>query len=116
MKKIEAVLGIHESTEDDLNTIRSRVIEGTCQWISRRSEFVEWVEAPETPGNPRAFWLIGLPATGKTVLTSIIINHLQFLGHECQYHFFSASHQEKRTAEYSLRSIAYNQRNYFLSS
>jgi len=105
-KKIEAVLGIHESAENDLKAVRSRVMEGTCQWISRRSEFVEWIEAPEKPGTPRTFWLIGLPATGKTVLASVIINHLQFQGHECQYHFFSASHRTKRTAVYCLRSIA----------
>ena len=53
------------------------------------------------------FWLFGLPATGKTILSSVVIDQLQFLGKPCQYHFFSSGHQSKRTAAYCLRSIAH---------
>ena len=58
------------------------------------------------PQKPKTFWLIGLPATGKSVLSSVVVDHLQFLGQTCLYHFFSSGHQAKRTVAYSLRSIA----------
>jgi WD40 repeat protein len=106
-KKLEAMLGIRERPEDDLRMIRNRVVRGTCQWIRNRSEFVEWVEAPIKHHDPQSLWLIGLPATGKTALTGTVVDHLYSLGHEPQYHFFSADHQTKRTATYCLQSIAY---------
>ncbi|KAI9774250.1 MAG: hypothetical protein M1839_001752 [Geoglossum umbratile] len=105
-KKIEAVLGVRESTEDDFNTLRGRVMKGTCEWVTRRSEFVGWVNRAGRPGSPRTFWLIGLPAAGKTTLATAVVDHIQFLHEECQYHFFSSGHQVKRTAAYCLRSIA----------
>ncbi|KAH0558740.1 hypothetical protein GP486_004616 [Trichoglossum hirsutum] len=105
-KEIESVLGIHEPAEDDFNTIRSSVTEGTCAWLTRKPEFMNWVRGGGGPVNPATFWLIGLPATGKSTLASAIIDHLQSRGEDCQYHFFSSGHQAKRTTTYGLRSIA----------
>ncbi|KAL8879605.1 MAG: hypothetical protein Q9198_002817, partial [Flavoplaca austrocitrina] len=106
VSQVTAILGIREATEDELNVHRSRVFEETCQWIIRRRDLQAWVEGLVNPQTSNDFWLFGLPATGKTVLSSVVIDHLKLLGKSCQYHFFSSGHQSKRTTAYCLRSIA----------
>ncbi|KAL8671210.1 MAG: hypothetical protein Q9168_004285 [Polycauliona sp. 1 TL-2023] len=103
---ITSILGVREAAESELNVHRSHVSEGTCQWITRRQDLRAWVDGLTNTQASNLFWLFGLPATGKTVLSSVVIDHLQFLGKSCQYHFFSFDHQTKRTAAYCLRSIA----------
>ncbi|KAI4257311.1 MAG: hypothetical protein L6R42_005750, partial [Xanthoria sp. 1 TBL-2021] len=104
--QVTAILGIREAAEEELNLHRSHVLEGTCQWITRRRDLRAWIEGLDSPQASHVFWLVGLPATGKTVLSSVVIDHLQFLGKSCQYNFFSSGHQSKRTPAYCLRSIA----------
>ena len=102
------MMGVRERAEDELKTFRGRTMNGTCQWITRKEEFLEWIEVSEPAQSPGFFWLIGLPAMGKTVLASYVVDYLLLRGasRQCQYHFFSAGHQSKRTAAYCLRSIA----------
>lgn len=106
LKSLESILGIRESAELELNTQRNKVLDGTCKWITQRKELREWIRSSQKHDDQSVFWLVGLPATGKTVLASVIIDHLQFLGEQCQYHFFLSGHQMRRTASYCLRSIA----------
>lgn len=105
--RIQAICGVRERAEDDFNTMRSKAMNGTCQWITQRQAFIEWIKGTG-PEEYNIFWLSGLPARGKTVLASYVIDHLTSLGFggDCQYHFFSSSHQNKRTTAYCLRSIA----------
>ncbi len=81
---------------------------GTCEWITHKTTFLNWIEGREASPSPSIFWLIGLPAMGKTVLASYVVDYLLSNGmsKDCQYHFFSTGHQNKRTAAYCLRSIA----------
>ena len=81
---------------------------GTCRWLTQKKGFVEWVEGLGASQKPRVLWLTGLPATGKTVLASWVIDYLSDLGisRDSQYHFFTSGHQNKRTSAYCLRSIA----------
>ncbi len=101
-------MGMRECGEDEFKTCRGRAMNGTCQWITQKQGFVEWMKGSKGSQSPSVFWLIGLPATGKTVLASYVVDYLLHHGAErsCQYHFFSASHQNKRTAAYCLRSLA----------
>ena len=111
MKQAQKLLGIDSHVKGELDAIRSRVVDGTCRWITNRPSYIDWIEKPEKLGDIRLFWLIGLPTTGKTTLASVIIDNLQSAGENCHYHFFSSSHQAKRTVAYCLRSIAYQQAN-----
>ncbi|KAL8710363.1 MAG: hypothetical protein Q9225_007305, partial [Loekoesia sp. 1 TL-2023] len=106
ISRVLSILGVREKAEDELNVHRAKVLEGTCRWIIQARELKIWIEGLEDPNISNTFWLIGLPATGKTVLSSVIIDHLQSLGKLCQYNFFASIHQTKRTAAYCLRSIA----------
>ena len=105
-QQIEAILGIYDTAEDDLKTTSTRVMNGTCQWFTQRSDFLRWQTVKGMEQASSMFWLFGLPATGKTSITSVVIRHLESQSTSCQYHFFSVGHQMKRTAAYCLRSIA----------
>ena len=108
IKQIEAICGVRERIRDELYSIRSKAMDGTCHWITNESNFMNWAEKAEPLHGPRLFWLFGLPAMGKTVLASYVVDWLTSAGmnKSCQCHFFSSSHQNKRTVAYSLRFIA----------
>ena len=105
--RIHAICGVQERAEDDFKIMRSKAMNGTCQWITQKQAFIDWSKGTR-PHENEIFWLSGLPARGKSVLASYVIDYLTSLGfgQDCQYHFFSSSHQNKRTTAYCLRSIA----------
>ncbi|KAJ7573206.1 hypothetical protein C8J56DRAFT_840580 [Mycena floridula] len=47
---------------------------GTGTWLLQDSRFLDWLQ-----GNTRLLWCCGDPGVGKTILASVIINHLQRL-------------------------------------
>ena len=108
IKQIEHICGVRERVQDEVQSLRSKAMSGTCHWITYRSKFINWVESIEPLHGPRFFWLTGPPAMGKTVIASYVVDWLTSSGicKSCQCHFFSSGHQNKRTAAYSLRSIA----------
>ena len=75
-------------------------------WLSREKGFASWLQATTSAADPRFYWLFGLPGSGKTVLSNIIIDQLHERDQSPQFHFFSEAHQAKRTVAYGLRSIA----------
>ncbi|CAN9302307.1 unnamed protein product [Alternaria alternata] len=104
-QKIASILGVHEVAEDDLKSRHSRVMYGTGNWLIRKPDFMQW-KSSLSDRDAQVFWLFGLPASGKTALSSMVAHHLQEKRASCQYHFFSTGHQTKRTAAYCLRTIA----------
>ncbi|KAG8528983.1 uncharacterized protein KY384_006672 [Bacidia gigantensis] len=105
-RTLQEILGIDEAPDSELTLYRSEAKEGTCRWITEHDRFVEWTNA--SGKTSKIYWVTGPPATGKSTLTSFVVEHLQqeSLGKSCQYHFFQSSHQAKRTTAYCLRSIA----------
>jgi Cdc6-like AAA superfamily ATPase len=106
---LEGVLGIQADPEEELHSIQSKLTPGSCEWISRRADFIQWAQKEESDQSPRMFHLIGLPATGKTAVASYVVSFLQgkFQEKSCQYHFFPSGDQIKCTGTYILRSIAF---------
>jgi WD40 repeat protein len=106
---LEGVLGIQGDPVEDFLSIQSKLTPGSCEWISRRADFIQWAQKEESDQSPRIFPLIGLPATGKTAVSSYVVSFLQwkFQQKSCQYHFFPSGDQIKRTGTYILRSIAF---------
>ncbi|KAL9111328.1 MAG: hypothetical protein Q9227_004205 [Pyrenula ochraceoflavens] len=103
---IQDVLGVRDAPEDDLSPVRSRIMSGSYQWFTHNREFVNWMMGDRKGSNAEIFWLFGLPATGKTAISSVVIDRIETVFGSCQFHFFSASHQAKKTAAYCLRAIA----------
>ena len=100
------ILGITENTDEDLDSFTERIMQGSCQWLLQRQNFQDWVS--DAPNKSGVLWLTGNPGAGKSILASYVIALLKkrsFSG-SCQFHFFLAGHQTKRTLSYLLRNIA----------
>ncbi|KAL8994136.1 MAG: hypothetical protein Q9169_005812 [Polycauliona sp. 2 TL-2023] len=106
-KRLEEILGIQESPNNDFKLYRSEAIEGSCRWVTEKEPFLEWTQPSDN--EPKIFWLTGPPATGKSTVAAFVAEYLQtgFLESNCQYHFIRSAHQFKRTASYCLRSLAF---------
>ena len=52
-------------------------------------------------------WIYGNPASGKSVLSSFIIDHLLLEGRQCQYFFVRFTDQHEQSLHTLLRSVAY---------
>ncbi|KAJ9642435.1 hypothetical protein H2199_004816 [Coniosporium tulheliwenetii] len=67
-------------------------VEGTGQWLLESAQFKSWLF-----GAQRTLWCSGIPGAGKTVLASIVIDHLQktFPDDDTGIAFAYCSHQER---------------------
>ncbi|KAI1214673.1 uncharacterized protein F4807DRAFT_449259 [Annulohypoxylon truncatum] len=105
MRGLRSLLAISELPFVDYSFFRDQWEPGTCGWILQDENFIEWDRASESV--PCFLWLSGGPGTGKSVLSSFIINHLVERGTCCQYFFIRFGDQKKRTLSFLLRSIAF---------
>ncbi|KAF8420168.1 Alpha/Beta hydrolase protein, partial [Terfezia claveryi] len=94
------------STEADFYTVRSKRLEGSCQWVTQQAWFTRW-EQGEVDSNSEILWLNGHPGTGKSVISTFLIDQLRHGGHSCYYYFFKSSDVSKRTLERCLLNMAY---------
>ena len=88
----------------DYNFFRDRWAFGTCSWILRDDTFTGWID--DTHHNPRILWAHGNASSGKSILSSFVIDHLIQLGLPCHYFFIRFSDQKKRGLSMILRSLA----------
>ncbi|KAL9041619.1 MAG: hypothetical protein Q9214_004044, partial [Letrouitia sp. 1 TL-2023] len=105
-QRLMNILGISENIDEDLDSFTERILQGSCQWLLQRQAFQDWIS--DAPNKSGMLWLTGNPGAGKSILASYVIALLKkrsFSG-SCQYHFFLAGNQTKRTISYLLRSIA----------
>ncbi|KAL9020140.1 MAG: hypothetical protein Q9185_002597 [Variospora sp. 1 TL-2023] len=100
----EYALGIIEAPDTDYSFFRGRWAAGTCRWILENPMFLDWEY--DNGLSPRALWLHGSAASGKSVLASFVINHLVESHRLCQYFFIRFGDQDKRSASTLLRSLA----------
>lgn len=96
---------ITESPDPDYNSFRDRWTPGTCNWIVSHETFDGWIG--DTRCRPRVLWVNGNAASGKSILSSFVINHLVQLRLPCYYFFMRFTSQEKRGISMLLRSLAF---------
>lgn len=84
---------------------RDSWVPGTCAWIQEQSQFSSWLDDPSQ--SPQLLWVRGLPGSGKSVLSSFIINHLAELERFCQYFFVRFGDHNKSTLGSMLSSLAF---------
>lgn len=104
MVNFEDYLSVLESPNEDYNFFRDRWTPGTCSWILSHEAFDRWLN--EGSHFPRILWIHGNAASGKSILSSFIIDHLIQLGLPCHYFFIRFLSQKKRTLGVMLRSLA----------
>ena len=51
----------------------------TCEWVKENSTFVEWVQGS---GTSNVIWCSGIPGSGKTFVTSLVIDCLSNMANE----------------------------------
>ncbi|KAF5681469.1 putative vegetatible incompatibility het-E-1 [Fusarium denticulatum] len=89
--------------DKDLEMRNMSRTEGTCTWLFERQEFKDWRDAKKNS----VLWYNGPPGSGKSVLASAVINHLQEQPESEVVHFFySFRAASKRQETCGLRSIA----------
>ncbi|KAG5753659.1 hypothetical protein H9Q70_003673 [Fusarium xylarioides] len=89
--------------DKDLELRNMSRTEGTCTWLFERKEFKYWRDAKKNS----VLWYNGPPGSGKSVLASAVINHLQEQPESEVVHFFySFRAASKRQETCGLRSIA----------
>ncbi|KFX99172.1 hypothetical protein O988_04014 [Pseudogymnoascus sp. VKM F-3808] len=100
----EDYLSVPELPDGDYNFFRDRWTIGTCEWILSHRGFTGWLE--DTHYNPRILWVHGNAASGKSILSSFVIDHLVQLGLPCHYFFIRFMDKKKRGLSMILRSLA----------
>ncbi|KAI0478376.1 NACHT and WD domain protein [Xylariaceae sp. FL0804] len=104
-RDVRVLLGLSEIPATDYIFFRDQWSQGTCQWILSNSDYLAWASAMDP--TPRFLWMHGGPATGKSVLSSFIIDILVEQRASCQYFFIRFGDRTKRSLSYLLRSIAF---------
>ena len=104
LEQLENLLVVSENYRDDLEFFRKRWTSGTCDWIFSNSSFNNWLDDGEE--GPTMLWLHALPASGKSILSSYVVNHLLETS-ICAYYFFRFGDQSKRSLSTCLRTIAF---------
>lgn len=102
---LKSLLAITELPDVDYIFFRDQWVQGTGDWILQESAYLEWSHARDPA--PSLLWLNGGAATGKSVLSSFIIDSLVRQGIICQYFFIRFGDHKKRSLSLLLRSIAY---------
>ncbi|KAK3898388.1 hypothetical protein C8A05DRAFT_47279 [Staphylotrichum tortipilum] len=97
-------LSLSEPPDADYNFFRDRWTPGTCSWILSHGTFRGWMDGHGR--KPRVLWVHGNAASGKSILSSFLINHLAELGVPSHYFFIRFMSQEKRGTSMLLRSLA----------
>lgn len=88
----------------DYNFFHDRWVPGTCAWILNQDTFTNWME--DINSGSHLVWMQGNAASGKSILSSFIVNHLVQLGLPCSYFFVRFNELKKRSPSLMLRSLA----------
>lgn len=78
--------------------------EGTCEWMVQSTIWEDWIQGgiPHPDGGRRFLWVHGLPGTGKTILTSFLIDHVKekFRSKGCSHYYCFHGHERDETVPF----------------
>lgn len=64
-------------TDEEYETARSLRLDGTCDWFLQRSRYRDWAAIDHNSDVARILWIHGPPGFGKTVLCTMLVQHLR---------------------------------------
>ncbi|KAJ4164822.1 hypothetical protein LMH87_006479 [Akanthomyces muscarius] len=102
---LKDILGIQNLPTADFNFFQDQWSQGTSSWIHEHPEFLQW--RTDQTSAATVLWINGSPGTGKSVLSSYIINTLVFEDIDCHYFYIRFGDRLKRSVGPLLRSLAY---------
>lgn len=92
-------------TKEEYERALAARLEGTCNWILKRSEFLAWTTRARTEGTAKILWIYGSAGFGKSILCARLIHYLRNDLHKTAAFFFcSFSEELKRQPRSILRS------------
>ncbi|KAI0804891.1 prion-inhibition and propagation-domain-containing protein [Xylaria sp. FL0064] len=98
-KGLNEWLDTHDSKQMYDDSVRRR-LDGTCDWILNRSEFLQWQLLPSN--NAKLLWVHGPPGYGKTILCARIVQHLIANSSAPLAYFFFSSELESRENPFAI--------------
>ncbi|KAJ3551386.1 hypothetical protein NPX13_g11375 [Xylaria arbuscula] len=98
-KGLNEWLDTHDSKQMFDDFVRRR-LDGTCDWILNRSEFLQWQLLPSK--NAKLLWVHGPPGYGKTILCARIVQHLIANSSAPLAYFFFSSELESRENPFAI--------------
>ncbi len=90
-KLLDNFLGTSDAAEDDFMGVDNTRMSGSCEWLMRKSSYLEWQESQNT----QLYWISAKPATGKTILNGKVVSHLRGLNRDCNFCFFDHGNKAK---------------------
>ncbi|KAF3056227.1 Protein SERAC1 [Daldinia childiae] len=102
-QRLMSFLDVVDTLEDELQILQLLQEPGSCRWFSEAKRFTSW-KADESPG---ILWLTGRPASGKSVLSSHVVEQVKSQGASCSYFFFKEKEASKSTLSDCLRSLVF---------
>lgn len=92
-------------TREEYERALAARIEGSCNWVLKRSELLNWVTSNETQDVPKILWIWGPAGFGKSILCARLIDYLRHDLHRTVAYFFcSFADEVKRQPRSILRS------------
>jgi WD40 repeat protein len=98
-------IGVLTLPEDYLADPDGARMPGSCGWFTSKLSFIDWSSGSGDP--PHILWLSGEAGTGKSVLSSHIVRHIESLELNCSYFFFKESSSGRSYVRDCLRSLAF---------
>ena len=86
----------------DLKQQRDRHHQGTCEWFFDEEKFQSWRDNNKSG----ILWYTAPPGSGKSVLSSAVVDHLAQKGVKVVHFFYSFSSPLRRHGIHGLRSLA----------
>ncbi|KAI1660618.1 hypothetical protein F4813DRAFT_299353 [Daldinia decipiens] len=102
-QRLMTFLDVVDTLEDELQILQLLQEPGSCRWFSEAKRFISW----KVDGSPGILWLAGRPASGKSVLSSYVVEQVKSLGASCSYFFFKEKEASKSTLSDCLRSLVF---------
>jgi hypothetical protein len=83
---LESFMHIASDPEDNLRMIELKKTPNSCEWLTGLDSFTSWRDFEHQ--DMLCYWLSGQAGSGKSILTTHVVRHLQTLGVDTCYYFF----------------------------
>ena len=100
-RRLDGYLGVSNGSEDDFMDVDAIRLRGSCEWLMEKRSFQEWRDA----ATAQLYWISAKPATGKTILSGRVINHLKDLNRDVVFYFFDFRNKTQTTISSFLLSM-----------
>ncbi|KAL8813851.1 MAG: hypothetical protein Q9223_006887 [Gallowayella weberi] len=102
-RRLDSCLRITDAPEDDFMDVDSIRMTGSCKWLLQKEKFLDWRDS----ANTQLYWISAKPATGKTIVSGKVVNHLRDLNRDCAFYFFKYGDKSKSNIQSFLLSVAW---------